>query len=43
MAGGQFADNGIRNNGHDIDAAGMPECLQENFWYYNDKSWYYDL
>jgi len=43
MAGGQFNDNGIRNNGHDIDAEGMPECLKENFWYYNDNSWYYDL
>ena len=36
MGGNQFADNGIRNNGHDIDAEGMPECLKENFWYYNN-------
>lgn len=43
MAGGQFNDNGIRNSAHDIDAEGMPECLKENFWYYNDNSWYYDL
>ena len=43
MGGGQFNDNGIRNSAHDIDAEGMPECLKENFWYYNDNSWYYDL
>ena len=31
----------IRNNREDTED--MPECLRENFYYYNDKSWYYDL
>lgn len=35
--------DGIRNNANDIDAEGMPECLKENFWYYDDGSWYYDV
>lgn len=31
----------IRNNRQDTED--MPECLKENFFYYNDNSWYYDL
>ena len=33
----------IRNNANDVDAGEMPECLKENFFYYDDGSWYYDL
>ena len=31
----------IRNNHQDTED--MPECLRENFFYYDDKSWYYDM
>lgn len=31
----------IRNNRQDTED--MPECLKENFYYYNDNSWFYDL
>ena len=31
----------IRNNRQDTED--MPECLRENFNYYNDNSWFYDL
>lgn len=31
----------IRNNREDTED--MPECLKENFNYYDDKSWYYDM
>ena len=31
----------IRNNRQDTED--MPECLKENFNYYDDKSWYYDM
>lgn len=31
----------IRNNREDTED--MPECLKENFYYYNDNSWFYDL
>lgn len=31
----------IRNNREETED--MPECLKENFYYYNDNSWYYDL
>lgn len=39
MTGGQINDNGIRNSAHDMDADGLPECLKENFWYYDDGAW----
>ena len=40
MFGGEGGPE-IRNNREDTED--MPECLRENFYYYNDNSWFYDL
>lgn len=39
LRGGQFNDNGIRNNGMDMDAVDMPECLEEHFFYHSAELW----
>lgn len=38
--GGNFEIQNNRDMGEDLD---LPECLRENFFYYDDGSWYYDI
>lgn len=40
MFGGEGGPE-IRNNREETED--MPECLRENFYYYNDNSWFYDI